>query len=168
MQQFKDPISNIQWLRADSLTANDYNPNIVFSQEMKLLKLSLMLNGWIQPILASQNNVIIDGFHRHYLSSTDKDIIDRYKGLVPVAVLNLTEPERMLLTVRINRAKGTHIAVKMHELVTKVHVEFGLTIQEICKQIGANRDEFELLLKDNVFKALDIENHKYSNAWVPR
>ena len=163
-----EPISNIIWKATSELVANDYNPNVVFTPEMNLLKLSLMLNGWIQPILITQHNVIIDGFHRFTLSSRDKDIIAKYGGMVPCAVLTLTEAERILLTVRINRAKGSHIAIKMHELVTKVHLEHGMTIPEIAKQIGGTKAEVELLLKENVFKALDIENKQYSKAWVPK
>jgi ParB-like chromosome segregation protein Spo0J len=167
-EQFKDPINSIQWLQVANLKANDYNPNVVFSPEMKLLKLSLMTNGWIQPLLVSADGIIIDGFHRWFLSSNDKDVQARYNGLAPCAVLDLTPAERMLLTVRINRAKGSHIAVKMHDLITAVHKEHGYSVQEIAKQIGGTKDEVELLLKENVFKALDIENHKFSQAWVPK
>jgi ParB-like chromosome segregation protein Spo0J len=107
---------------------------------MKLLKLSLLKNGWIQPILVTMEKIIIDGFHRWHLSREDKEIKARYKGLAPCAVMDLSEPERMLLTVRINRAKGSHIAIKMHELVRSLHNNHGYTKEEIAKQIGGTKD----------------------------
>ena len=30
-----DPINNIQWLDCEDLEANDYNPNVVFTPELK-------------------------------------------------------------------------------------------------------------------------------------
>lgn len=88
-------------------------------------------------------------------------------GQVPIVALDLTEPERMLLTIRINRAKGTHQAIKMHEIITTLHHTHHYTIKEIAQSIGANKDEIELLLKENVFKALNVENHQFSKAWIP-
>ena len=161
------PINNIQWLKVEQLQANDYNPNICYNQELKLLKLSLLKQGWIQPLLVDQDGVIIDGFHRFSLAKNDPEVRAMTKGLVPCAVLNLSEAERMMLTVRINRAKGSHIAVKMHELVRTLVEVHALSIAEVCEGIGATKDEVELLLMENVFKKLDVQNHKYSKAWYP-
>lgn len=166
--EYTDPISHIKWLDVRELNPNDYNPNVVLNQELNLLKFSLLKTGWIQPILVSDKGVIIDGYHRYWLSSNDKDLISRYGYKAPCAVLNIDEAERMLLTIRINRAKGNHVAVKMHELVSKVFHEHGYSIEDIGKSIGASKDEINLLLKEDVFDALDIKNHKYSKAWIPK
>ena len=74
----------------------------------------------------------------------------------------------MLLTIRMNRAKGQHMAFKMHEVITRLHDEYDYSIDEIAKQIGASHEEINLLLQENVFKKLDIENHEYSKAWIPK
>ena len=162
------PISNIQWVDVNKLTANDYNPNVVFPKEMELLKLSILKNGWIQPILVTHEYVIIDGFHRASLAKADKKVNALTGGKVPVVIMELNEPERMLLTIRINRAKGSHIAIKMSDLIKKVVNDYGMPIDEICRQIGATKDEVELLLMDDVFKKFDITKEtKYSRAWVP-
>lgn len=163
-----EPIDNVKWINADTLNPNDYNPNVVLNQEMKLLKFSILKTGWIQPVLISKDNIIIDGYHRYWLSKNDKDIRARYKGKCPCCVLELDEPERKLLTVRINRAKGNHIAVKMHELVTSVIKDYGYSIEDVSNSIGATKEEIDVLLKENVFEAMDIKNHKYSKAWVPK
>ena len=161
------PINNVQWLEVEKLTANSYNPNVVYNQELRLLEHSILTSGWIQPILVTQDFEIIDGFHRWSLSKQSKALQALTGGKVPCCVMNLTEPERMMLTIRINRAKGSHIAVKMHEIITSLVKDHGLSVGDIGKGIGANKDEVELLLMDGVFKKLDIQNHKYSKAWYP-
>lgn len=161
------PINNVEWVDVDSLTANDYNPNIVYKKELELLELSLLTQKWIQPILVTQDYVIIDGFHRAHLAKTSKKLREACGGKVPVVVMNLTEPERMLLTIRINRAKGSHIAFKMSDLIKALFHEHGIPIKQIAKEIGASKVEVELLLMEDVFQKLDIENHEYSKAWYP-
>lgn len=167
----KHPIDSIRWIPVERLEANDYNPNVVYNQELKLLELSLLKQGWIQPVLACKEDdkyVIIDGYHRWWLTKNKQQCREMTDGMVPCAVLELSIPERMLLTVRINRAKGSHIACKMHELISSVVNEYQYSIADVCSAIGATKDEVDLLLKENVFKKLDIENHEYSKAWYPR
>lgn len=175
----KHPIDSIQWVDADLLSANDWNPNHVFGPEMRLLELSLLKNGWIQPILVSRTPpsepggaavgfTIIDGFHRSVLARTSQKVRELTGGRVPCAVLEISEAERMLLTVRINRAKGSHAAVKMHELVERLVGEHGLSREYVAESIGATPAEVDLLLQESVFKALKIDEHEYSKAWTPR
>lgn len=163
----KHPIDNIVWTNVDELSCNDYNPNFVLTKEMELLKFSLLKQGWIQPILITQDKVIIDGFHRHLLCKNDRDVRAMTDGKVPACVMEMDEAERKMLTVRINRAKGVHSAVKMHELVTELFHTHKLNIKQICEGIGATKDEVDLLLKENVFKKLNIEKHEYTKAWIP-
>lgn len=160
------PIDSIQWREVNSLVANDYNPNTVLSPELRLLKFSLLRQGWIQPILVTEDGTIIDGFHRSWLAKNDTDVNAMTAGKVPCAVLDITVPERMLLTIRINRAKGTHSAVKMHEIVYKLYHEFKYTKDQIADGIGATVDEVDVLLQQGVFEALEISKHQYSEAWA--
>jgi len=166
------PISNVQWISVDKLKANDYNPNVVFSPELKLLKFSLLKQGWIQPILVNEEDEgqfeIIDGFHRASLCKTDKEVNAMTNGLVPVVVMKLTKAQRKCLTIRINRAKGSHIAIKMSEIIHSLVEDYQMSIKDICAEIGATKDEIDVLMMDNVFKALDIENKEFSKAWYPK
>ena len=161
-----DPISNVQWVDAASLNSNDYNPNVVLNQELKLLEFSIIKNGWIQPVLVNKDMTIIDGYYRSFLSRTSKTIQEKYDGKVPVVVMDLTEPERMLLTIRINRAKGNHVAVKMHDIVKSLIDDHHYTKKQIRQGIGCTQDEVDLLYKEGVFDALNIKEHKYSKAWI--
>lgn len=161
----EDPISKVQWIEVDKLNANDYNPNVVLNKELNLLELSVLTNGWIQPILVNKDFTIIDGYHRSFLSRTSKALREKYNGKVPCVVMDLSESERMLLTIRINRAKGSHIAIKMHDIIKSLVDEHQVSMDYICKAIGAGKDEVDLLYKDGVFDALNIKDHKYSKAW---
>lgn len=159
------------------LAANSWNPNRVHKAELKLLEFSLLSTGWIQPILISNEDIdedgaqhagwVIDGFHRWRLSQDSDKVKERYNYLVPCARLNVGRAEAMAITVRINRAKGTHVAINMAALVKELAHVHGWTIQRIGKEIGAGKDEVELLLRDGVFAAKGIQDWAYSNAWYP-
>lgn len=164
----EDPIDHIEWLPARELAANDYNPNTVFDAELRLLEFSILKTGWVQPILAAKDSrEIIDGFHRWWLSQHSQQLLQRYGGLVPVALLDLTEPERMMLTVRINRAKGTHVAVKMADIIRRLVDVHEVPEKAIANGIGATLDEIRLLYQNDLWKRLDLDRHKYSRAWIP-
>lgn len=172
------PIDNIRWVETDDLDANDYNPNVVIGPEWRLLKLSLLKQGWIQPVLVAEvrdevgeptgRYRIIDGFHRSTMAKTDKDVQKAFGTQVPCAVLDISEAERKMLTVRINRAKGTHQAAKMHDLVCSLVRDHGIPIEQLMEEIGASRAEIDLLLQEDVLKKKNIENHPYSRAWGPK
>ena len=127
---------------------------------MELLKLSIQRQGWLQPILISPANVIIDGFHRVTIARLNN-------WQVPCCVLDLPEQERMLLTVRINRAKGTHVALRMSDLVQKL-IALGCEESYIAEQIGGTEKEIEILKKGDIFKSLDLSKWTYSKAWLPK
>ena len=162
-----DPLDHIQWVPANSLQSNSYNPNRIHRAEMTLLERSLLLSGWLQPILVNPDHLIIDGFHRWRLAQDSERAAQRWGGLVPVAVLDLTKPEAMLMTIRINRAKGTHVAVHMSEIVRELIAEHFYDPQEIAAGIGATLDEVQLLAQDGVFAIKGIKDWAYSQAWYP-
>lgn len=162
-----DPIDRIVWKVATDLRANDYNPNRVFTPELRLLEHNILTIGWVQPIMVNRNDVIIDGFHRWRLSQDSKKLVDRYALAVPCAVLDVDDATAMALTVRMNRAKGSHIAVHMHTLVARLLVEHAWTRDKVAIEIGATLAEVDVLARDGVFAIKNIANHAYSNAWYP-
>ena len=162
-----EPIENIQWLDAEKLDANDYNPNAVFTPELRLLERSILKTGWVQPVLANRDLIIIDGFHRWMLTRESKKLQQVYKGKCPVAVLDVDRTEAMIMTVRMNRAKGAHIATRMSGIVKELIDERGCEPDELAVEIGATRKEIDLLYQDGVFTQRNISNYKYSKAWIP-
>lgn len=162
-----DPISRIEWRDASTLDGNDYNPNVVFTPELRLLERSLLKTGWVQPILINKEGVIIDGFHRSRLSLDSKPLRERYGGRCPCAVLDVDRATAMLLTIRMNRAKGSHVALRMSNIVRELIDQHHLDPSEIAQEIGATRDEIDLLYQEDVFKQRNIKDYAYSKAWYP-
>lgn len=56
------PLSSLQWVDRDQLKPNDYNPNKVNRENLKLLVQSILTNGWTLPIVVRPDYTIIDGF----------------------------------------------------------------------------------------------------------
>jgi len=164
----KEPINNVKWIPAQDIKGNDYNPNHVMKPEMKLLEHSILTNGWIQPIIINPDGIIIDGFHRHYLSMVSPAIRSKYQGKVPVVEMAISEAEAMMLTIRINRAKGTHAAIKMSDIVRKLIDDHQLSFAKVADGIGASMAEIELLYKGDVFKVKNIAEWSYSKSWIPK
>ena len=163
----KNPIDDIVWVHSDTLECNDYNPNAVFSPELKLLEKSILQTGWVQPVLVSKNMTIIDGFHRWMLSKESAKLRSVYEGRLPVAVLEVDRVQAMILTVRMNRAKGSHIAVRMSSMIKELVDEHGVDKQHLAQEIGANIKEIDLLHQEGVFTAKKIKDYKYSKSWIP-
>ena len=163
-----DPIDNIKWIDAHELEANNYNPNIVYSPELKSLERNILAIGWVQPVMVDKANTIIDGFHRVMLSRESKALNKIYKGLVPCVVFDVPRSEAMILTVRMNRAKGSHVAARMSEMIKELIDEHGYEIPHLARQLGAPKAEIDILYQDGVFKMRNIKAYKYSKAWYPK
>lgn len=163
-----DPVDNIRWVPADTLDPNAWNPNRVHLAELRLLERSLLSTGWLQPLLVNPDRLIIDGFHRWRLSQDSDAVRSRWKGRCPVAVLDVDKPTAMLMTIRINRAKGTHVAVEMSTIVRELLEEHGISRDQVAAEIGGTKEEVELLAQDGVFAARGIAKWAYSPAWYPK
>jgi ParB-like chromosome segregation protein Spo0J len=70
------PVSRVEWVPRDELSANAWNPNLQAPPERKLLKVSLLESGWSQPIVVRQEPTgleIVDGYHR-WSQSADREV----------------------------------------------------------------------------------------------
>lgn len=164
---YDDPIDRIVWRHVDELNHNDYNPNVVMTAELRLIEHSILTTGWLQPVTTLPDGTIIDGFHRYMLSRESQALREQYAGRVPCVVLDLSRAEAMLLTIRINRAKGSHVALRMSSIVKELIDEHGLDPAEIQRGIGASKDEVDLLYQDGIFQHRNLKDYRYSKAWVP-
>ena len=135
------PLSSLQWVDRTMLHANDYNPNKVSEDNLKLLEQSILTNGWTLPIVVRPDYTIIDGFHRWTVSGREplKTILG---GKVPVAIVEHGNDEAADVygTITHNRARGTHLLEPMKAIVKKL-LDEGKTVQEIGKQLGMKPEE---------------------------
>ncbi len=140
------PLSRVEWVRPDTLLANDYNPNHMPPREWALLKVSILEQGWTQPIVvAADGRTIIDGFHRCTLALRDPDVAARAGGFVPIVrCLELSAEQARAATVRHNRARGNHGIDPMAAIVRGLLAN-GISRERIMEQFGMEAEEVDRL-----------------------
>ncbi len=135
------PLSSLQWVDRAKLHANDYNPNKVSEDNLKLLIQSILTNGWTLPIVVRPDYTIIDGFHRWTVAGRDP-LKTMLGGKVPVVIVDHhgDESQDVYGTITHNRARGTHLLGPMKSIVQKL-INEGKTVKEIGKQLGMTPEE---------------------------
>lgn len=63
---------------------------------------------------------LVDGYHRYLVLKKSARIYEREKGLLPVAVIEKDISNRMVSTIRHNRARGTHNVELMSHIVAEL------------------------------------------------
>lgn len=160
------PLASLQWVERERLKPNDYNPNKVSKENLKLLTQSILTNGWTLPIVVRADFTIIDGFHRWTVSG-EEPLYSMLGGKVPVVVVeHKDESEDIYGTVTHNRARGTHLLEPMKAIVKRLLAD-GKTVDEIGKQLGMRPEEvFRLsdFSKDDFLLMMTKATKGYSNA----
>lgn len=134
------PLATLQWVDRKILKPNDYNPNKVSRENLRLLTQSILTNGWTLPIVVRQDMTIIDGFHR-WMVSGEEPLLTKLGGKVPVVTVKHTDQaEDIYGTVTHNRARGTHLLEPMKAIVKRL-LNDGKTVDEIGKQLGMRPEE---------------------------
>lgn len=159
------PINNVKWVNRDTLKPNEYNPNRVAPKEIKLLKISILEDGWTQPIVVNPDMEIIDGFHRWTVSGS-KELKELTDSMVPIVITQPKDEEsQMMATVRHNRARGTHGVLDMSKIVQSM-INSGLTQQEIMSRLQMEAEEvIRLAMRQGIPKSDIIQNSEFSKAW---
>lgn len=166
-----EPVDYIKWVKSDKVVANDYNPNKVAPPEMELLEISIMNDGYTQPIVTFPKDglrEVVDGFHRNRVGKESETVKKRTQGYLPTVEIRKEQSsknDRIASTIRHNRARGKHIVDAMSEIVlelknrnwknSRISRELGMDEEEILRlcQISGLEDIF----KDNDFsKSWDI------------
>lgn len=166
----KQPVSTVEWVDPALLRANDYNPNHVAPPEMALLKVSILENGWTQPIVTRTPGSdgiaeIVDGFHRYSLIVHDADVRAMTDGLAPVVRLAATDPvTQRMATIRHNRARGTHAVVKMADIVDAIKA-MGEDEASIGRRLGMDPEEVKRLLMRGGMNTRGGKD--FNHGWVP-
>lgn len=163
------PLSSLQWVDRSRLRANDYNPNKVSEENLKLLTQSILTNGWTLPIVVRPDYTIIDGFHRWTVSGREP-LLSQLAGKVPVVIVDHggDDSADVYGTITHNRARGTHLLEPMKAIVKKL-LDEGKTVKEIGKQLGMKPEEIFRLsgFTREEFLAMMTKGHDaYSSAVV--
>jgi len=163
-----DPVDSVRRVPIDKVVANDYNPNSVATNEMKLLYTSINHDGYTQPVVTiydpeQDKYIIVDGFHRYLTMKTNKDIYEKNGGMLPIVVLDKHINDRMASTVRHNRARGKHSVDGMGSMVFSM-LENGWEDEQICNEIGLEEEELLRLKHITGFSKL-FEDVEYKKSW---
>lgn len=164
-----EPVDHIEWVPANTVQANDYNPNSVAPPEMELLRLSILADGYTQPIVTNaedNHREVVDGFHRSRVGKEFPDVAERVKGYLPVVQIRGDRgdrPDRMASTIRHNRARGKHQVIAMSDIVLELKRR-NWTDNKIAKELGMDADEV-LRLTQITGLAQAFEDREFSEAW---
>lgn len=166
----REPVDCVLWVSQGEVQANDYNPNVVAPPEMELLKLSIMSDGYTQPIVAwpveGGRYEVVDGFHRNRVGREVGAVRKRVHGRLPISVINAersAREDRVAATIRHNRARGTHQVDAMSEIVRDLALR-NHSDEWIAKELGMDRDEV-LRLKQVTAMAELFADREFSEAW---
>lgn len=165
-----EPVDCVQWVKADLVTANDYNPNSVAPPEMKLLEHSISEDGYTQPIVSwlREDSVreVVDGFHRHRVGKESAVVRERVHGYLPVVTINNErndKGDRMAATIRHNRARGEHRVESMADIVVELKRRFW-SDAKIATELGMDADEVLRLTQVTGLAGL-FADRQFSEAW---
>ncbi len=164
-----EPVDCVLWVAADTVEANDYNPNVVAPPEMKLLEHSIEADGFTQPIVTFPVNghrEVVDGFHRNLVGKRSRIVSKRVRGYLPVTTIRSDRQERndrIAATIRHNRARGQHQVADMSEIVVEL-ARRNWSDEKIGRELGMEPDEV-LRLKQISGLAEMFADSEFSEAW---
>jgi len=165
-----EPVDCVLWVKQNDVHANDYNPNSVAPPEMELLKVSILSDGYTQPIVAMPNEngqfEVIDGFHRNRCGKEDLDIKTRVMGYLPIVKIKedrTDKSDRIAATIRHNRARGKHKVEAMSDIVVELKRR-NWSDEKISRELGMDQDEILRLCQITGLADL-FQDQQFSKSW---
>lgn len=167
----KQPLENIEWISRTEIRPNGYNPNTQAPPEFRLLKISILTDGWTQPIVVYDDGsgelpIIVDGEHRWRVSA-DPDIAAMTDGRIPVVKICGNISALMMSTIRHNRARGEHGVLPMGQIVRDL-IEAGNSNADICFMLQMEQEEVSRLSeRAGLPEVSGRTKAEFSKGWVP-
>lgn len=167
-----EPVDCVLWVPCENVTANDYNPNSVAPPEMELLKLSILNDGYTQPVVAwkldgdENKHEVVDGFHRTRVGTECPEVRQRVLDHLPLAIVNdrrHDRGDRIAATIRHNRARGKHKIEAMSDIVVELKRR-NWSDDKIGRQLGMEPDEVLRLTQITGLAEMFIDK-EFSSSW---
>lgn len=166
-----EPIDFVKWELSENITSNDYNPNKVAPPEMKLLELSILNDGYTQPVVAWSGSdkgmtEVIDGFHRTRVGKESNVVRQRIFGYLPIVDIRTEQSsknDRMASTIRHNRARGKHQVDAMCEIVKELKNRNWRNAR-IANELGMDEEEVLRLCQISGLESL-FTDKDFSRSW---
>lgn len=164
-----EPVDCVAWVPAQTVYANDYNPNTVAPPEMELLAHSILTDGYTQPIVTlptDKGREVVDGFHRNRVGKENGDVRARVQGYLPVVAIKASQAnlnDRIAATIRHNRARGKHRVEAMSDIVVELKRR-NWSDERICRELGMDPDEVLRLCQVTGLAEL-FSDQEFSLSW---
>lgn len=165
-----EPVDCVTWVKTDNITANDYNPNSVAKIEMQLLEVSILNDGYTQPVVTWKPKQdeplreVVDGYHRNLVAKNSTIIRERIFGYLPVVTTNNTDKSsRIASTIRHNRARGKHGIDAMSDIVVELKNR-NWNNERISRELGMEEDEILRLCQITGLADL-FADRDFSKSW---
>lgn len=164
-----EPVDFVSWVKNDTVAANDYNPNSVAPPEMELLSLSILADGYTQPIVTmptENKREVVDGFHRSRVGKENEAVRSRVCSYLPVVSINqsrMDKGDRIAATIRHNRARGKHAVTAMSDIVVELKKR-NWSDERVAKELGMDADEVLRLTQVSGLAEL-FSDQDFSLAW---
>lgn len=164
----EEPVDCVIWVKNEEVQANDYNPNSVAPPEMDLLKVSIIDDGYTQPIVTfkEEKNIVVDGFHRNRVGKECEEVKKRILGYLPIVSINENRTDRgdrIASTIRHNRARGKHKIDSMSDIILELKRRCW-SDEKISNKLGMDKDEVLRLGQITGLKEV-FKNKEFSEAW---
>lgn len=165
-----EPVDFVKWVPCENVVANDYNPNKVAPPEMQLLEISIMNDGYTQPIVTwphDNKSEVVDGFHRNRVGKESKIVNQRIHGFLPTVAIKQSQSgvnERIASTIRHNRARGKHAVNAMSDIVIELKNR-NWSNERIAKELGMDQEEILRLCQISGLEQL-FKDEDFSKSWM--
>lgn len=168
MDDLLKPVKGVKIVDLNWLKPNNYNPNVVSKDNLKLLTQSILSNGWTLPIVARPDGTIIDGFHRYTVAGREP-LKSKLGGKVPVVIVEHEDDAGNVFgTITHNRARGTHQLEPMKAIIKRLIAQ-GKSVKEIGRELGMKPEEvFRLseFTRDDFLKIMTGGAASYNRAYT--
>jgi ParB-like chromosome segregation protein Spo0J len=150
---------SIEYVAPGDIHPNDYNPNRQNEHEFTMLCKSIEEDGFTQPVIISEDGVIVDGEHRWRAA--------QHVGLaaIPVVRVPMDSTQAKIATLRHNRARGSEDI----ELATDVlrDLERLGALDWAADSLDIGDDELQRLL-DDIAAPEALAGEEFTEAWAPQ
>lgn len=123
----------------DSLRPNDWNPNVVDPKTYELAKLSILEEGFSDPIDVDPTGLILDGEHRWRLAK------ELGMTKVPVFVKERYDDDAKITTIRKDRTHGEPDLVRLSGIVGDLVDAYGSA--EVERRLGYDQSEQQAFME---------------------
>lgn len=139
MSSNKPRILESQMWPIEKLRPNTWNPNVMDEKTYDLTKLSMIEEGFTDPVDVDPTGLILDGEHR-YRAALELGFTE-----IPVFVKERYGDDAVITTIRKDRTHGDPDLVKLSEIVGSLVDEMGST--EVERRLGYDAGEQQAFLE---------------------